>query len=56
MSQSVIYQYLTTGSFDVTVPSGYSNQVLVYAWGGGGGRGTGAVGGGGGVCRWSSQY
>ena len=50
MSQSVIYQYLTTGSFDVTVPSGYSNQVLVYAWGGGGGNGTGAVGGGGGYA------
>jgi hypothetical protein len=50
MSQSVIYQYLQAGSFDITVPSGYSNQVLVYAWGGGGGNGTGAVGSGGGYA------
>jgi len=51
MSQSVIYQYLTAGSFDVTVPSGYSNQVLVYAWGGGGGTGyNGPLGGGGGYA------
>ena len=51
MSQSVIYQYLTAGSFDVTVPSGYSNQVLVYAWGAGGGTGyNGPLGGGGGYA------
>jgi len=50
MSQSVIYQYLQAGSFDITVPSGYSNQVLIYAWGGGGGNGTGAVGSGGGYA------
>jgi len=50
MSQSVVYQYLSAGSFTVTVPSGYSNQVLVYAWGAGGGTGTGAPGGGGGYA------
>lgn len=50
MSQSVVYQYLSAGSFNVTVPSGYSNQVLVYAWGAGGGSGTGAAGGGGGYA------
>ena len=50
MSQSVVYQYLSAGSFNVTVPSGYSNQVLVYAWGAGGGTGTGAPGGGGGYA------
>ena len=50
MSQSVVYQYLSAGSFNVTVPSGYSNQVLVYAWGAGGGSGTGAPGGGGGYA------
>lgn len=50
MSQSVVYQYLSAGSFNVTVPSGYSNQVLVYAWGAGGGSGTGSPGGGGGYA------
>ena len=50
MSNEVIYQYLDGGSYTLTVPSGYSNQVLVYAWGAGGGDGTGAVGGGGGYA------
>jgi hypothetical protein len=50
MSQSVIYQFLKAGSQTITVPSGYSNQVLVYAWGAGGGSGTGAPGGGGGYA------
>ena len=50
MSQSVVFQYLSAGSFTVTVPSGFSNQVLVYAWGAGGGTGTGAPGGGGGYA------
>jgi len=50
MSQSVIYQFLKAGSQTITVPSGYSNQVLVYAWGAGGGKGTGAPGGGGGYA------
>ena len=50
MSQSVVFQYLSAGSFNVTVPSGFSNQVLVYAWGAGGGTGTGASGGGGGYA------
>jgi hypothetical protein len=50
MSQSVVFQYLSAGSFNVTVPSGFSNQVLVYAWGAGGGTGTGAPGGGGGYA------
>jgi hypothetical protein len=48
MSQSIIYQFLKAGSQTITVPSGFSNQVLVYAWGAGGGSGTGAPGGGGG--------
>ena len=50
MSQSVIYQYLKAGSQTITVPSGFSNQVLVYAWGAGGGAGSGASGGGGGYA------
>ena len=50
MSQSIIYQFLKAGSQTITVPSGYSNQVLVYAWGAGGGSGTGAPGGGGGYA------
>lgn len=50
MSESVVFQYLSAGSFNVTVPSGFSNQVLVYAWGAGGGTGTGASGGGGGYA------
>ena len=50
MSQSIIYQFLKAGSQTITVPSGYSNQVLVYAWGAGGGSGTGALGGGGGYA------
>jgi len=50
MSQSIIYQFLKAGSQTITVPSGFSNQVLVYAWGAGGGSGTGAPGGGGGYA------
>jgi len=50
MSQSVIYQYLKAGSQTITVPSGYSREVLVYAWGAGGGSGTGAGGAGAGYA------
>jgi hypothetical protein len=51
MSNEVIYQYLNGGSYTLTVPSGYSNQVLVYAWGAGGGAGyAGTAGGGGGYA------
>lgn len=48
MSSTLIYQYLNESTTTVTIPSGYSSNVMVYAWGGGGGDGTGATGGGGG--------
>lgn len=44
MSTELIYQYLEGGSYNVTVPSGYSNQVIAYTWGAGG---AGHGGGGG---------
>ena len=43
-SQQVVFQYLSAGSHALTVPSGFSNQVLVYAWGAGGGDGNGSSG------------
>ena len=46
----VIYQYLSQGAHTLTIPAGYSNQVLVYAWGAGGGKGYAAEGGGGGYA------
>ena len=45
-SNQVIYQYLSPGSHTFTVPSGYSREVLVYAWGAGGGSGYSGGGGG----------
>ena len=54
-SAQVLFQYLTPGSHTVTVPAGFSNQLLVYAWGAGGGAGSqtsgfnGQRGGGGGL-------
>ena len=51
-AQQVIFQYLSAGSNILTVPAGFSNQVLVYAWGAGGGTGyNGPVGGGGGFAQ-----
>ena len=47
MSSTLIYQYLNETSVTVTVPSGYSSNVMVYAWGGGGGAGVSGVSGGG---------
>jgi hypothetical protein len=47
-AQQVVFQYLSAGSNTLTVPSGFSNQVLVYAWGAGGGAGYNAPAGGGG--------
>ncbi len=38
-AQQVVFQYLSAGSNTLTVPAGFSNQVLVYAWGAGGGTG-----------------
>jgi hypothetical protein len=32
-AQQVVFQYLSAGSNTLTVPAGFSNQVLVYAWG-----------------------
>ena len=51
-AQQVIFQYLSAGSNTLTVPAGFSNQVLVYAWGAGGGAGfNGPAGGGGGFVE-----
>jgi hypothetical protein len=51
-AQQVIFQYLSAGSNTLTVPPGFSNQVLVYAWGAGGGAGyNGPTGGGGGFAQ-----
>ena len=51
-AQQVVFQYLSAGSNTLTVPSGFSNQVLVYAWGAGGGSGfNGPAGGGGGFVQ-----
>jgi len=50
-TNQVIYQYLSAGSHELAVPAGFSNQVLVYAWGAGGGDSqAGVVGGGGGYA------
>ena len=45
-AQQVVFQYLSAGSNTLTVPPGFSNQVLVYAWGAGGGAGYSGGGGG----------
>jgi hypothetical protein len=51
-AQQVVFQYLSAGSNTLTVPAGFSNQVLVYAWGAGGGSGfNGPAGGGGGFVQ-----
>ena len=51
-AQQVVFQYLSAGSNTLTVPPGFSNQVLVYAWGAGGGSGyNGPAGGGGGFVQ-----
>jgi len=51
-AQQVVFQYLSAGSNTLTVPAGFSNQVLVYAWGAGGGTGyNGPAGGGGGFVE-----
>ena len=51
-AQQVVFQYLSAGSNTLTVPDGFSNQVLVYAWGAGGGSGyNGPAGGGGGFAQ-----
>jgi hypothetical protein len=47
-AQQVVFQYLSAGSNTLTVPPGFSNQVLVYAWGAGGGSGYNSPAGGGG--------
>ena len=47
-TQQVIFQYLSAGSHTLTVPDGFSNQVLVYAWGAGGADSQAGVAGGGG--------
>ena len=44
--QQVVFQYLSAGSNTLTVPAGFSNQVLVYAWGAGGGAGYAGGGSG----------
>ena len=45
-----IQQFLDTGTYNVTVPAGFSSNVVVYAWGGGGGVGH-ARGGAGGFVK-----
>ena len=51
-TQQVIFQYLSAGSHTLTVPDGFSNQVLVYAWGAGGADSqAGVTGGGGGFAQ-----
>ena len=45
-AQQVVFQYLSAGSNTLTVPPGFSNQVLVYAWGAGGGAGYAGGGAG----------
>ena len=49
-NQQTIQQYLTTGTYNITVPSGFSSDVVVYAWGAGGGAGH-ARGGAGGFVK-----
>ena len=47
--KTLIYQFFGGGtSKTITVPRGYSKQVIAYVWGAGGGAGTGANGAGGG--------
>ena len=46
-NNGTIIQYLKPGAYSMTVPDGFDNNVLVYAWGAGGGNGTGARGGAG---------
>jgi len=56
-TNQVLFQYLSPGSHRVTVPAGFSNQLLVYAWGAGGGAGArhsganGQLGGGAGFAQ-----
>lgn len=40
-AEQVIFQFLSQGSNTLIKPTGFSNQVLVYAWGAGGGGGAG---------------
>jgi len=40
-AKQTIIQYLSPGTHKVTIPDGYSNQVVVYCWGAGGGSGGG---------------
>lgn len=40
-AKQTIIQYLSPGTHKVTIPAGYSNQVVVYCWGAGGGKGLG---------------
>jgi len=51
-AEQVIFQFLSQGSNTLTKPTGFSNQVLVYAWGAGGGAGSnGSAGGGAGFVE-----
>lgn len=45
MGSQQIYTYKTAGTHRLTVPSGYSPYILVYAWGAGGGVGSDTRGG-----------
>ena len=56
MSSTLIYQYLNETSLTVTVPSGYSSNVQVYAWGAGGGDGYNGGGGGGDTYQRTVSY
>ena len=53
-AQQVVFQYLSAGSNTLTVPPGFINQVLVYAWGAGGGAGY--AGGGAGYTYQRTVY
>ena len=46
-NQQIIQQYLSPGTHNITVPSGFSSNVVVYAWGAGGGSGHASGGAGG---------
>jgi hypothetical protein len=46
-AEQVVFQFLSQGSNTLIKPTGFSNQVLVYAWGAGGGGGSNGVSGGG---------
>jgi len=50
MGSIVTYTYKSKGTHKLTIPEGYAEYALVYAWGAGGGLGTNVKGGSGGFA------